>query len=453
MSHELRSPLNAILGFSQVMLRNPNISAEQISNINIIYRSGEHLLNLINQVLNLSKIEAGKTTLHLDNVNLYHLLEDLENMFRLQATNGGLKLIFEYKELIPRHIYSDGVKLRQVLVNLLSNALKFTPTGTIKLQVTSYLPEDNSTLPNSLTLNFRIQDTGVGMALEELPYIFDAFNQAQAGREIQEGAGLGLAISRKFIQLMGGDIGVTSELGKGTTFEFQIQSSLGAENIHHNATTSRQVIGLAPGQPSYKILIVDDKLVNRQLLKKFLEPLNFELKEASNGQEAIDLWAVWFPHLILMDMRMPIMDGYEAITQIKATLQGQATAVIALTASVLEEEKTIILSTGCDDFIRKPFREQTIFDALEKHLGISYLYADSEVISDSDLSFPEMTSQDLHCMPKSWINDLHNAALEADHNLVLELIKIIPPTETNLVQSLTKLTRQFQFEQILELCL
>lgn len=451
MSHELRSPLNAILGFSQVMLRNPNISAEQISNINIIYRSGEHLLNLINQVLDLSKIEAGKTTLNLDNVDLYHLLEDLENMFRLQATNGGLKLIFEYKELIPRHIYSDGVKLRQVLINLLSNALKFTPTGTIKLQVTPSLPKNNSTLPNSLTLNFRIQDTGVGIALEELPYIFDAFSQAQAGRKIQEGTGLGLAISRKFIQLMGGDIRVNSELGKGTTFEFQIQSSLGAENIHPNTNTSRKIISLAPGQPIYKILIVDDKLVNRQLLKKFLEPLSVELKEASNGQEAIDIWAVWFPHLILMDMRMPIMDGYEAIIHIKATLQGQATAVIALTASVLEEEKTIILSTGCDDFIRKPFREQIIFDALEKHLGISYLYTNSEVSSAPNLSSNNLTAQDLDCMPKSWINDLHDAALEADQNLVLELIKIIPPTETNLVQSLTKLTRQFQFEQILEL--
>lgn len=452
MSHELRSPLNAILGFSQVMLRSNNISTEQAENIQIIYRSGEYLLTLINQVLDLSKIEAGKTTLNLENVDLHHLLQDLEDMFQLQAINDGLKLVFEYQELTPQHIYTDGVKLRQVLINLLSNALKFTHSGTVKLQANLLnITQDNQTLSSPFTLNFIVQDTGVGISTEELPQIFEAFNQAQAGREIHEGTGLGLAISRRFVELMNGNISVTSQLGEGTTFQFHIQTSLGAETLNHYSTISGKIIGLAPDQPSYKILVVDDKLVNRQLLRKFLEPLGFIVEEASNGREAIDLWAIWSPHLILMDMRMPIMDGYEATTYIKSTLQGQATAIIALTASVLEEEKAVILSTGCDDFIRKPFREQTIFDALERHLGVSYLYAETEVISTADTPLNSLTPEDLHCMPEAWRNDLYNAALEADSTLVLQLIDRIPASENALGQSLTKLTRQFQFEQIMEL--
>jgi CheY-like chemotaxis protein len=452
MSHELRSPLNAILGFSQVMLRNDNISIEQAENIQIIYRSGEYLLTLINQVLDLSKIEAGKTTLNLENVDLHHLLQDLEDMFHLQAIKSGLQLVFEYQESTPQHIYTDGVKLRQVLINLLSNALKFTHSGTVKLQANLLnITQDNQTLSSPFTLNFIIQDTGVGISTEELPQIFEAFNQAQAGRETHEGTGLGLAISRRFIELMNGDISVTSQLGEGTTFQFQIQTDLGAETLNHYSTTSGKIIGLAPDQPTYKILVVDDKLVNRQLLRKFLEPLGFAIEEASNGREAIDLWETWLPHLILMDMRMPVMDGYEATTYIKSTLQGQATAIVALTASVLEEEKTVILSTGCDDFIRKPFREQTIFDALERHLGVSYLYAETSVISTADLPSSSLTPEDLNCMPESWLNDLYNASLEADSTLVLELIKMIPASENILVQSLTKLTRQFQFEQIMEL--
>lgn len=430
MSHELRSPLNAILGFSQVML-NGNVSSEQAENIRIIYRSGEYLLTLINHVLDLSKIEAGKTTLNLDNVDLYHLLEDLEDMLHLQATNAGLELIFEYAKSIPRHIYTDAVKLRQVLINLLSNALKFTQVGIVKLRVEQDPLDlaDTCKSSHTFTLNFKVEDTGVGIASEELVNIFDVFSQAQAGKERQEGSGLGLAISRKFVQLMGGDISVTSQLGQGTTFLFQIQASLGKAISSYSPPSPGRVIGIAPGQVTYKLLVVDDKFVNRQLLRKFLEPLGFEIQEASNGQEAIDRWATWSPHLILMDMRMPIMDGYEATKQIKGTTQGQATAVIALTASVLEEERTVILSTGCDDFIRKPFREQTIFDTLKKHLGVAYLYAEipPPSLTETDVPETELTSQDLICMSESWLKDFYHATLEANASVVLQLIKAIPP--------------------------
>ncbi len=463
MSHELRSPLNAILGFSQIMLNN-SPGSEQAENIKIIYRSGEHLLSLINHVLDLSKIEAGKITLNPSNVDLYHLLEDLENMLHLQAEQAGLELIFEYRHSIPQYVYTDAVKLRQILINLLSNALKFTKTGTVKLQVIS---EDltiatlsnnafasQSFTHNIFTLKFRVEDTGVGLDPSEIPHIFEAFSQAQAGKEIQEGSGLGLAISRKFAQLLGGDITVTSQLGQGSTFQLEMQTSLGTE-ASDPPTTSRQVIGLAPGQPTYRLLIVDDKSVNRQLLKRFLAPLGFDLKEASNGKEAIDLWAAWSPHLIWMDMRMPVMDGYEATKQIKATLQGQATAVIALAASVFEKEKDVILSTGCDDFIRKPLQQQTIFEALEKHLGVNYLYAETEIITSNNLptglTKGELKAQDLTCMSRSWLNDFYNAALEADTNQVMQLITTIPSTETVLTQSLSKLVRQFKFEKLIEL--
>lgn len=472
MSHELRSPLNAIMGFSQVILNNSSPGSAQAENIKIIYRSGEHLLSLINHVLDLSKIEAGKITMNFSNVDLYHLLEDLEDMLHLQAEKAGLELIFEYRAAIPQYIYTDAVKLRQILINLLSNALKFTKTGLVKLQVISddltiatyrddTFTSQNST-SNSFTLKFRVEDTGVGIAPNELSHIFEAFSQAQAGREIQEGSGLGLAISRKFAQLLGGDITVTSQLGKGSTFQLEIQTSLGME-VSDPPTPARQLIGVAPGQPTYRLLVVDDKSVNRQLLKRFLAPLGFDLKEASNGKEAIELWAAWSPHLIWMDMRMPVMDGYEATKQIKATLQGQATAVIALTASVLEEEKEVILSTGCDDFIRKPFQQQTIFDTLEKHLGVNYLYAETEIMTLNDLSSGsnkgsnkgstrgELKAEDLTCMSRSWINNFYKAALEADTNQVMELIATIPSTEAALTQSLSKLARQFKFEQLIEL--
>ncbi|WP_333221841.1 MASE1 domain-containing protein [Microcoleus sp. Pol12A5] len=447
MSHELRSPLNAILGFSQLMVRATNMPPEQYENAGIIYRSGDYLLTLINNVLDLSKIEAGKTTLNLADFDLHILLNDLEDMLHLRANNAGLNLVFQRTENVPRYICTDQVKLRQVLINLLSNAIKFTSEGQITLNV--FLGEQETT--DVFNLHFRIRDTGVGIAAAELPKLFDAFSQAQAGKDMQEGTGLGLAISRKFVQLMGGDISVESELGKGTIFQLYIQTKLGQETNSKSTEEYPRVLGLVPGQLSYKILTVDDKSINRQLLIKLLSPLGFEVKEASNGQEAIAIWDEWEPHLIWMDMRMPVMDGYEATKYIKSTTKGNATAVIALTASVLEEEKAIVLSAGCDDFVRKPFVEHTIFDALTKHLGVKYIYAEtrSPVLDDTEIR--PLTLEDLTCMTQEWITQLYEAALEANTNLVLQVVGEIPKTETRLIKSLTKLASQFKFEQILDL--
>lgn len=211
------------------------------------------------------------------------------------------------------------------------------------------------------------------------------------------------------------------------------------------------MLEIAPGQPTYKILTVDDKSINRQLLIKLLSPLGFEVKEASNGQEAIAIWDEWEPHLIWMDMRMPVMDGYEATKYIKSTTKGNATAIIALTASVLEEEKAIVLSAGCDDFLRKPFTEHTIFDALAKHLGIKYIYAETRSPVLNDPEKRHLTSEDLTCMPQEWIDRLYEAALEANSKLVLQLVEELPKTETPAIESLSKMVRKFEFEQIVDL--
>ncbi len=450
MSHELRSPLNAIIGFSQLMLRTKHLPKEQYENAGIIQRSGEYLLTLINNVLDFSKIEAGKTTLNQKDFDFYQLLDDLEDMLHLKTFNAGLELIFDRGDSLPRYIYTDGIKLRQVLLNLLGNAIKFTSAGEVILSIDSTAQEDTE----KYTLTFQVCDTGKGISEKELSKLFEAFSQTESGKESQEGTGLGLVISRQFVQLMGGDITVESELNKGTTFDFSIEVKLGKETQEIKTLTQR-VLALAPDQPIYKILAVDDKQVNRQLLLKLLAPLGFEIKEASNGQEAINIWDEWEPHLIFMDMRMPVMDGYEATKYIKASTKGNATAIIALTASVLEEEKAIVLSVGCNDFLRKPFKEQVIFEALTKHLGVQYIYeklADDNLVGDDS---PAMVSSvdllGLTAISDEWRSQLSEAAIEGDTNRVMGLIQKIPEKESVTIKILEKLAHQFEFDEIVEL--
>ncbi|GAB4181838.1 MAG: hypothetical protein Fur006_17160 [Coleofasciculaceae cyanobacterium] len=480
MSHELRTPLNAILGFSQLMNQDANLLTEQKENLGIIHRSGEHLLTLINQVLDLSKVEAGRMTLSETNFDFHHLLADVEDMFSLKAKDKGLQLRFSCAADVPKYIRTDEVKLRQVLINLISNAIKFTDSGSVSVKVepraegqggrgeTTNNQQPTTNNQQLTTITFEVKDTGVGIAADELEKLFQPFVQTASGQRVQQGTGLGLTITHQFVRLMGGEITAISrgkaftsgmpirefsENTTGTTFKFDIPVGMSHESEIENQPHSRRVVALAPNQPQYRILVVDDRDYNRQLLVKLLKPLGFEVQEATNGNEALEIWNSYSPHLIWMDMRMPVMDGYEATKRIKGTIKGQATAVIALTASVWEEEKAVILSAGCDDFVRKPFHKEAIFDMMAKHLGVRYIYQEQESpsrpanVTGEPLNLTDLLAE----MPKKWIVKLHKAALDADSELVSKILEDVPESHALVRQTFKSWVNKFQFEKILDL--
>ncbi|MDM8526620.1 two-component regulator propeller domain-containing protein [Anaerolineales bacterium HSG24] len=452
MNHELRTPLNAIIGFSQVMIRTQTLSSENLENIGIVNRSAEHLLTLINQVLNLSKIEAGRETLNKKNFDLQLLLNDLEDMFNLKADDKRLQLSFECGDEVPRHIRTDEIKLRQVIINLLNNALKFTEEGGVTVSVYEISGQEAGQTTSSNkqpTIGFSVADTGAGIAPEDMVDLFTAFTQTEVGRHAQEGTGLGLPISRKFVQLMGGDITVTSDLGQGTVFSFaiQVETITESEIQLSKRVNKKHIIALEPGQPTYRILIVDDRWANRQLLIKLLSPYGFELRDAENGQQALDIWQEWNPHLIWLDMRMPVMDGYEAAKRIKETIKGQATAVIALTASTLEEERSVVLSAGCDDFMRKPFREADIFEMMHKHIGVQYVYEEpAQAIIQSTTEVLTVSE-----LPDEWLASFQQAVITADMDVMLELIDGLDDQHNALADALTDLVNNFEYEKLRDL--
>ena len=458
MSHELRSPLNAILGFSQIMTRSQTLPVEHQESVGIISRSGEHLLTLINNVLDLSKIEAGKTTLNGKNFDLHRLVDDIHDMFQLKAAEQGLQLLLEYTPEVPRYVHTDEVKLRQILINLINNALKFTQEGGVSVRIADReTGREGSGEHKNRILLFEVEDTGAGIAPEELDTLFEAFTQTETGKQAQEGTGLGLPISRKFVQLMGGEMKVSSQVGVGTTCKFEIQVTEVDANEVTTSQPKRRVIALDPNQPRYRILIVDDKSLNRQLLIKLLNPLGFELQEASNGEEAVKIWSKWEPHLIWMDMRMPVMDGYTATQKIKGTTKGQATLILALTASVLEEERAVVLSAGCDDFLRKPFREADIFDAMHKHLGVRYIYEDlkptqAESINNTSLNNTDvLTAKAIEALPTDLITRLEEAIFASDLDLINAVTEQIRQENAQLAEVIKNCLHNFEYEKVLGL--
>lgn len=448
MSHELRTPLNSILGFSQLMTHHTQLNSKQRENLSLINSSGEHLLALINDILEMAKIEAGRTVLNEENFDLHELLNNLIQTLNLRTQTKGLQLVYDQEPSLPQGLRGDERKLRQVLMNLLDNAIKFTSKGQVILRVrieqrTANLGQVES-IPHTLLVE--VEDTGPGIAPNELDSLFSPFVQAEMGRRVQQGTGLGLPISRRFVRLMGGELSAQSRLGQGTIFNFSVPIRL-ADTLEIKPKRSyRRVIGLAPDQPIYRILIVEDRLENRKLMVNLLEPLGFELKEAVNGQEAIDLWESWEPHLIWMDMRMPVMNGYEATQKIKSHTKGQATAIIALTASAFEEEKSFILSAGCDDFVRKPFKEHVIFDKIAKYIGVRYLYDNAQPSSPEMEG--ELTPESLAVMSSEWVSQLDQAAKTARAKTIANLIEQIPEEYAMLANGLTKLVDSFRFDDI-----
>ncbi|MEG4007820.1 AAA family ATPase [Microcoleus sp. Pol11C1] len=457
MSHELRTPLNAILGFSQLLNRSSNLLQEQQEHLGIITRSGEHLLGLINQVLDLSKIEAGRTTLNQTNFDLHRLLDDIEDMFQLPAENKGLQLLVERMSDVPQYVRTDEIKLRQILINLLSNAIKFTSEGGI------YVKIKNQEFAQAIC--FEIEDTGEGIDASELDKLFEAFVQTKTGEESQQGTGLGLTIARSFVQLMGGEMTVSSRAGGGTIFKFEIKVNAVESADRQREQPTRRVIAIAPNQPRYRILIADDAFDNRQLLLKLLSAIGFEVYEAKNGREAIEKWEQYSPHLIFMDMRMPVMDGYEATKQIKAKassnsplvnsgggIESQSTAIVAITSSSFEEEKAIVLSTGCDDFIRKPFREANIFDALHKHIGVQFVFEELNAApSFTENEVNVLTKTAFSELPPELVANLQQAISNLDVEQMQAVISQIREINQPLARASAACIKNFQYEQLLNL--
>jgi CheY-like chemotaxis protein len=346
---------------------------------------------------------------------------------------------------LPPYVHGDETKLRQILINLLGNALKFTSTGSVTLSARALFSASGS---NACRLAFAVTDTGSGIAPEEIDGLFGIFAQAHAGRQSSEGSGLGLAISRSYVLLMGGDIRIESRIAQGTTVSFDLP--VGISGMVDVATpfaqSARHVIGLAPGQMRYRILIADDRREARQLLVRLLAPLGVELREAVNGQEAVDIWEAWQPQLILMDMRMPVIDGRDATRRIKSTDAGKATVVIALTANTFEEERADILAAGCNDFLRKPFREADLFSMMHKHLGICFIYTEETAAADP----PILEESRLAMLSPGVLTALTNALAQLDIEGVNAIVEEIARFDPRLASALSELAKNFQYDQILD---
>jgi len=445
MSHELRTPLNAVLGFSQVMRNSRDVTEEQIQSLNIITRSGEHLLRLINNVLDISKIEAGRVGLEESPLDLHQLVQEVKSLMYVRAKERGLDFTLEQAADLLRHVAADGGKLRQVLINLVENAIKFTSSGGVILRVMPVKQE----ISGPARVRFEVEDTGRGIRPEERERIFHPFEQLGEQQASGAGTGLGLAISRQYVELMGGRIGVADGgEGKGSLFHFEIPViPLQSEGIAAAQRRGR-VIGSAEGEPHRRLLIAEDQPDNRLLLRNLLEPLGFDLREAENGREAVAICAEWCPDLIFMDIRMPVVDGLEATRLIKIADAGAGTKIVAVTAHALEEERREILAAGCDDFIRKPYEFADILDALTKNIGARFVYEDEPETVPIAAQFDAAA---LAGLPQELLSGLEQALIRIDIVAVNHAIEKIRTHDPTLADALAVVARDLQFGRMLRM--
>jgi signal transduction histidine kinase/DNA-binding NarL/FixJ family response regulator len=444
MSHELRTPLNAILGFSRLMHDDAGLSEEQRKTLGIINRSGEHLLTLINDVLDMAKVEAGRLSVENTLLDLGGMVRDITDLLRARAEEKGLQLLLDQSSDFPRFVRADGAKLRQVLINLVGNAVKFTEQGGVTLRLNAR-PADN---PKRLLLIAEVEDSGVGIAAEDQARIFDPFVQASS-LTLQKGTGLGLAIARTYVELMGGWLSVESTPGKGSIFRMETpveqaeESEVGAADIKRG-----RVVGLAPGQTEYRILIVEDQMENWLLLQRLMEGVGFLVRVAENGAAGVEMFQEWRPHLIWMDIRMPVMDGLEATRRIRVLDGGREVKIAALTASVFKEERDNVMAAGMDDFIRKPYRSEEIFDCLVRQLDVRFVYEESAAVSTAQTA--ALRPESLATLPRELRRELTDALVSLDTARIGGIIRRVSELDPALGDTLAKHAGQLGYTTILQ---
>jgi len=435
MSHELRTPLNAILGFSSLMRKDEQVSVAQGVNLDIINRSGQHLLTLINDILEMAKIEAGRIELENAPFDLGVMVRDVTDMMEIRALDKNLRLLIDQSSQFPRYILGDEARLRQILINLVGNAIKFTQQGSVTIRL--------GTRKNTIShLMIAIEDTGPGISPDDQKHLFQPFVQL-GNQGNNKGTGLGLSITRQFVQLMGGNITLESAPGKGSTFRVDLPLKAVAESgiVKPAPETKGEVHGLAPGQPVYRILIVEDQLENQLLLTQLMDKIGFEVRLAENGQMGVEIFQQWHPHLIWMDRRMPVMDGIEATRRIRELPGGAEVKIVAVTASAFVDERDETLKAGMDDFIRKPYRFNEIYECLARQLNVQYTYANLQPVA------AVLTHNMLSVLPADLREELR-AALEslemARINAVIDQV-----SDDALQKTLSQLAGNFDYPAIL----
>ena len=443
MSHELRTPMNAILGFTGLLSRDPSVSDDQKHKLAIINRSGEHLLGMINSVLDLSKVEAGKAELEPTPFNLIQVLEDVGAMMRLRTEAKALDFNLDVSPNLQPFVIGDAGKFRQILINLLGNAVKFTERGSVALRAVAVSVDDKI-----MRLQIVVEDTGSGIAEDKLASIFEPFIQTGASKSKDMGTGLGLAISKSFAELMGGSISVRNRTEGGCRFSIELPFEVVESAAVPVAKVTPPVIGIASGQPDYRVLVVDDDQENRLLLEAHLSRAGFKVRQAENGEVAVTIFQDWSPHFIWMDLRMPVMDGYEATAKIRALPGGEKTPIIALTASAFREQEKSIIDAGCNEVLHKPYQEHDIFDMMVRRLGVELIYEEPE---ESTIKVPPISLNDIAKMPPELVKQMRDMTMSGQYSELQELIGQIGDDQSPVTKTLHALAINYDTNKLMEL--
>ena len=410
MSHELRTPLNGILGYTQILRRERHLTAHQDKGLKIIHQSGHHLLTLINDILDLAKIEARKLELYSTELHLASFLSGVAEIIKMRALEKDILFQYQTAPNLPTGIQADEKRLRQVLLNLLGNGVKFTDYGTVTLSVSLVQSEPSENSSEKQTLRFEVQDTGVGMEPQQLATIFQPFEQVGDVKRREAGTGLGLTISRQLVELMGSQLQVSSELGKGSTFWFEATFPVVTEIIPQDQLAeSRRIVGYRGERR--QILVVDDKEENRLVLQNMLEPLGFEVTLGEDGREEIELARQIQPDCILTDLVMPVKTGFEAVEAIRNLPELKEITIIAISASVLDMDRAKSRLIGCNSFLPKPVDEQKLLTLLQEYMQLEWIYEELAESSSAESSARETAAQTLVVPPPEEMEILYELAM------------------------------------------